>query len=489
MIERYQDTDIAWIWSDGNKLSGWQATELAVDEAKVGLGMLSKATYNRISEILNDSSIDLNVWKEIEASINHDLEAFVEERRRHLPPELKRYIHEEITSYDDEEPVFARMILSSAIVFKKYLSELQETIYHLAHKYRYTVMMGRTHGQKGELQTFGKRCLTWLRALQIDQENLERSLSALKYSKISGAMGNYGNIDPRIEKEALKILGLQPFYGATQIIPRENYAPVAQALCQTVLTLSKIALDIRLGARSGRPILQEPFSKKQKGSSAMPHKKNTIRTEQIEGMARMALGFLYMIMSNILTWEERSIEQSSVERIAWPDLFHVAVHSLKSMDKVLKGLVVFRENMLLEIIDSRGTYASAQAKEFLKNFFDPEEAYRIVQLASFNAFNSGRKAKTDEGFKSLDEAVAVTEELRFRPYEQPISIREIIMEGKLSVSSELDITPETVESWNLKLKQVFDCPDCQQEWEQIFSFPHLLKNENILFEQIGLTSS
>jgi adenylosuccinate lyase len=309
MIERYADEDISRIWSDENKLKLWQKTELAVIEAMVVLGKIPQEIYEKISEILLSHPIDIDWWKEKETKIKHDLNAFVEERLRFLPPELQKYFHKKLTSYDIEEPAFATMIKESLAVLEKYYQELDATLVEMAKKYRFTIMLGRTHGQGAELQTFGKRILTWLRDLRLDFEVLKKVAENLKYSKISGAIGNYGSIDPEIEKRALEILGFEPYYGATQIMPREIYAPIAYALCQIVLTLDKIALAIRLGARSGRPIYQEPFGKKQKGSSAMPHKRNTIFTEQIEGMARMAKKFSEMIQDNIVTWEERAIEQ------------------------------------------------------------------------------------------------------------------------------------------------------------------------------------
>ena len=391
MIERYTDKDIARVWSDENKLKLWQKTELAVIKTMANLGQIDKEIFTKIIEILEGRPIDLVWWKEKEKEIKHDLNAFVEERLRFLPPELQQYFHRKITSYDTEEPAFATMLKESLELVERYFLVLDTILVEMAKRYRFTIMNGRTHGQEAELQTFGKRILTWLRDLRFDLATLKRAAENLIYSKISGAIGSYGSIEPELEEKALEMLGFEPYYGATQIMPREIYAPIAQVLCQLVVTLNKIALAIRLGARSGRPIYQEPFGKKQKGSSAMPHKKNTISTEKIEGMARMAKRFFDMIQDNIVTWEERAIEQSCVERVAWPDLFHVVIHSLKTMSRVLAGLVVYPDNMLLEIIDSRGCYASNEAKEVLRQLgvqygLTTEDAYRIIQLAAFNVF-------------------------------------------------------------------------------------------------------
>ena len=422
MIERYAQKEISGIWNNANKLDLWLKTELAVIEAMENLGKAPKGAYEKISEILNKEPIDLGWWLEEEKKIKHDLNAFVHERLRFLPNDLQIYFHKKITSFDTEESAFARMLKESLEIVEKHYLELEASLGKSALKYRHTVMYGKTHGQGAELQSFGKRYLAWLRDLRVDIDILEKVEEGLRYSKISGTIGNYGSIDPSIEKESLRILGFEPFYGATQIMPREIYAPIAQALTQIMLTLDKIATAIRLGARSGQPIYREKFGETQEGSSTMPHKQNTILTEQIEGMARMARGYNDMIMSNIKTWEERAIEQSCVERIAWPDLFHTVIHSLKTMIRLIKNLSVYPDNMLLEIIESRGCYASSEAKYFLKELgvsygLTSEEAWKIIQLASFNVFEPTEEAKRMR--ETLPESFTETDELFLKAQKTP----------------------------------------------------------------------
>ena len=492
MIPRYEKEGIKRIWSEENKTGLWQEVELAVLCAKVHFaGLAQEVYYLKIRDILRTSPIDLVEWKKIEEETHHDLDAFLDERRRFLPDELKHYLHEDMTSYDTEESAFVVILVKSIELVKQDLGGLELVLGNMAKKYRYTLMMGRTHGQEAQLQSFGKRCLTWLKALVVDKANLHKSAENLSYSRLSGAIGNYGGLNPDVELCALTLLGLNPFYGATQIMPRELYAPLAQALCQIVQTLDKIATDIRLGARSGNPICQEPFGKKQKGSSAMPHKKNTISTEQIEGMARMAKGYLSMIMDNIKTWEERAIEQSSVERVAWPDLFHVVVHSLEAMTKVLKGLNVYPDNMMREIVNSRGCYASTEVKKFLAEKgvafgLSSDEAYRIVQLAAFNAFSPSEE---DEWIRnnlpvSLEQADEIFSKFQKIPKETVVSIKEIISHARLKRSPELGATLEEVIRWNGILVQIFQSGSNIKEFNQVFSIPYLLRNEGILFEEI-----
>ena len=223
----------------------------------------------------------------------------------------------------------------------------------------------------------------------------------------------------------------------------------------------------------------------------MPHKKNTISTEQMEGMARMAKKYFGMILENISTWEERAIEQSCVERVAWPDLFHVAMHSLKTMTKVLDGLVVFSDNMLLEIIESRGTYASDEAKELLKKLGEAhgltaEECYRIIQLASFNVFEPAPAAKKIRLNPSLTPQGADQQLFEFAkiPIAEPVSIRDIIAEGRLRVSSQLSATEEDVKRWNGILKIIFEDEANEFKWHTLFLPSFLLRNEHVIYQRV-----
>lgn len=492
MIDRYINSEIEKYWSNEFKLQLWQKTELAVINAMEVLGKVPQGVYSKTEVLLKTNQINIQWWLNKEKEIRHDLNAFILERMRFLPPELQSYFHKNLTSYDTEEPAFTGILSASSGLVDIVCSRLIETMKSQAVKYRYTIMNGRTHGQEAVIQSFGKRWLTWIQAFNISWENMRLALDNLVYSKLSGAVGNYGSIDPDVEKKALEILGFRPFYGATQIMPRELYAPLAQSLYQIVETLNKIALDIRLGARSGNPICREPFGKKQTGSSAMPHKKNTISCEQIEGMARLAEGDCLAIMRGIQTWEERAIEQSCVERVAWPDLFHIVMHCLSVMDKVLSGLVVCPQNMLREIVESRGTYASSEAKEFLKELgsehgLSAEDAYKIVQLATFNVFNPNENEQPFsaplESFSAADSALTTFSEL-IEKSKHISSIREIIPLGKLKVSDELDIAAEQVNEWNELLSIIFNTREIHQEWLKIFTPSFLLRNEEVLYEQI-----
>lgn len=491
MIKRYADNAIMDLWSEENKLRLWLRTEMAVMEALVNLGKMPADKLREIERIFSEHPIDLGWWHQRDKEIKHDLNAFIDERLRFLPPELQQYFHKKITSYDTEESAFITILQRSCEHVLKSVYSLEMILASMARKYRYTIMNARTHGQEAEMQSFGKRCLAWKADLTLDKKNLEKSMQNLRFSKISGAIGNYGNIDPELEINALEEMDLLPYYGSTQIMPREFYAPIAQALSQIVMTINKIALAIRLGARSGRPIFQEPFTKKQKGSSAMPHKKNTIGLEQIEGMSRMAQGYAQMIQQNICTWEERAIEQSSVERIAWPDLFHVTIRSLKVISDTLSGLKIYPDNMMAEIIESRSCYASSEAKELLKELcqqygIDNEAAYRIVQLAAFNVFEPAdeRKFFRDTVPDSLSHATSVLMAFENLQHGPVTSILTIIMKGELKISEQLDASEEQVAEWNDMLQKLFNDEASCRRWINIFSPEFLLRNEEILYEKI-----
>lgn len=496
MHERYISPPIEKIWSDENKLALWQKTELAVILAKVNRDEVPARIYDHIASVWNSKPINLAWWrKKDQEELHHDLNAFLAERLRFLTTEYHQYVHALITSYDTEEPAFGRMLTESLEVIGRQYEGAIAAIEALARKYRYTIMNARTHGQEAELQSFGSRCLTWLGDLRVANDTLQDAQRRLKYSKISGAIGKYGSIDPKLEIEALRILGFEPFYGSTQIMPRVLYVPVADALCNIVQVLNKIAGDIRLAARSGQAIMREPFGKKQMGSSAMPQKKNTINTENVGGMARLARAYAGAIRENIETWEERDICQSSVERVAWPDLFHATANALKKMTQVLEGLVVFPDRMADEIYRSHGTYGAAEAKEFLKKHGERfglthNDAYRIVQLACFNVFepSTDRKRACGKIPESIDEGKSILGEVRVlieETFEEMCpSIQDLIPGSQLRVSNELDIDEETVTRYNEALHKIFFGDYARQEWDKCFDPIYLLQHEEVLYREI-----
>jgi len=493
MIERYSNQKIKTIWSNEEKLKRWQEVELAVIFAREQMGIFPQGIHERIKAILENKPIDVDWWKARDKEINHDLNAFIDERIRHLPPELHQYFHKGMTSYDTEEPAMALALIASFNEVIDLIEPFRIVLLKLTRLYRYTPMLARTHGQEAKLQSFGKRCFTWLSGFQVSVWQLSHAQDHLKFSKLSGAIGNYQGLSPEEEAFALKLLGLKPFRGATQIMPRGIYLPLANALEQLVASLTQIAEDIRLGARSGLPIMQEPFGKKQKGSSAMPHKKNTITCEQQIGMLTMVQKFANMLRERMITWEERAIEQSCVERVAWPDLFHIVMQSFKNMNKVLSGLQVFPDNMMIEIINSRSCYASEDVKDWLKEKvaeygLQHEDAYRMVQLAAFNCHQVSlfRENIRKRSIPSFDAAAGLYRSLleHLRHTDDYVTLEEIIRNGKLVPSEELEASAEQVAQWNEILLRIFADEQNQQSFKQLFTIAYQLRNEHILFEEL-----
>ncbi|MDP3741475.1 MAG: lyase family protein [bacterium] len=492
MIERYGNPKIYQIWSDESKTSRWQEAELAVCRAGAELQRVALDVVENVCNILMSIPINLEWWRKRELELRHDLAAFVEERRRHLPESQQSEFHGHgMTSYDAEDPAFVSMLKQSVDVVEPMLVTLEQVFRELALKHRYTIMNGRTHGMEAELQSFGKRVLTWIAEFRVARAVLTHAKENLKYGKLSGAVGNYGGVDPELEREALAELGLEPFYGATQILPRILFKPLADSLEGITLVLAKIAWDIRLGSRSGRPIYQEPFGKDQKGSSAMPHKKNPITTEQIMGLARIISGLCSGIKWNTITTEERAIEQSCVERVNWPDMFHTLIQALKGLTRVIAGLQVFPDNMLLEVVDSRGTYASAIAKDVLAELcrehgITADECYRAVQLAAFNAFElpevwQGLRDSEIANFGAADAVLSGAADLS-RP--RVVSIQTLIARGQLKSSPSLGIEQADVTRWNGILRAVFLDSEALRRWNETFRPSYLLRNEHVLYEQV-----
>lgn len=511
MDDRYKNKKIDGIWTSQNKLLLWQRSELAVLEARFNLSQLSWNVFGAIKKILNHHMIDLEWWKARDKEINHDLEAFLDERRRFLDQELVKKmiedkfiedvlpeslapeLHRKMTSYDTEEPAFSEMLRQSFVACAKLMPPLCDALKSLAVKYRYTPMLAVTHGQPAEIQSFGKRCLTWYKDINEAWRRVGMLADVLNYSKMSGMIGNYGGLEPVVEREALQIMGFCPYYGATQIMPRGSYSMFAQALCNVVMVIEKITLDIRLGARGGlaKAICQEPFGSKQKGSSRKPDKKNPITCEKDEGMARMAKGFADMIRDNVVTWEERAIEQSCVERVAWPDLFHVFCHAVENLTKMTSGLAVYPDHMMQEIVDNRGCYASGEAKEFIRDHFavlglSVEDAYRAVQLASFKVFAPNYKADKMRQIPpdSLDAADNIFHVFPIGSVESVKSIVGILQQGELESVPGLDASEEQITRLNKALRDVFKNPAMSREFEKLFMPSYWMRNEGILYQQI-----
>ena len=490
MIPRYTHRGIAAISADSAKLARWDKVEDAVIETRFEMGHIEPDDAAGLERIKHEP-IDVAAWLEREKETGHDLAAYVELRWESLPAHLRRYFHDGMTSYDTEDPAFVLALQEASNYVHDAAVALTDILWVLAKRYRYQPMLERTHGQWAKLASLGSRFLMWRAELAEADHALIEAQGACMRSRISGAIGTYGGrLTPEVERKALEKLGLAPFYGAGQIAPRTLYLRIAHALEQMAIVLAKIAEDFELGARSGRPLWHEPFGRAQKGSSAMPHKKNPITMEQTRGLAALARGYVSAIAGTALTKERRDIAQSCVERTAWPDLFHTLMRMLSNVTRVLAGMQVYPDNMYREIDDSRGTYASEDAKTFLaeklaERGVGAEVAYRIVQLACWNALPVAGISASDAGPESLEQAQSRLENLRpVRDRErEAFGLQTILLGCHLENVPSLGAGEDDVREWNRLLYNLLSpLSDAREEFKKLFTIPYQLQGEAYLFE-------
>jgi len=377
MIERYETEEMKRIWSDENRFQKWLEVELAVCEAWTEEG---KIPAEAMDTIRKRAGFDMQRIAEIEASTHHDVIAFVSSVAEKIGPE-GRFIHLGLTSSDVVDTAGSLLILEALAVLTETLKSFSGLVLEKAREYRHIPCVGRTHGIHGEPTTFGLKLLNWHSQLLRDLERLELANKHIRAGKISGAVGTYAHCPPQIEEKVCSKLGLQRAAVSNQILQRDRHAEVLTAIAILGSTMERIATEIRHLQRTEVLEAAEPFSKGQKGSSAMPHKRNPILSERVCGMARLLRGYALASMENIALWHERDISHSSVERVAWPDAFHLAHYSLKTLMRILAGLQVDPGRMAGNLEMTRGLLFSQRVLLFLieEMGVSREEAYAIVQ--------------------------------------------------------------------------------------------------------------
>lgn len=388
MIQRYSTKEMTWRWSEKNKYTNWLKVELAVLFAKMEMGIIPSEIFDRINAQANFSVDRIN---EIDGKIHHDLLAFVQNVQENLADDLRRYFHADLTSYDTEEPATSLLIIEAIDDVLKELQELATVILEKAKLYKNLIRIENTHGQHAEPSTLGLMFLGWYDRLTGQEEFINLAREQMLYTKINGAVGTYaGGLSPELEKKALEQLDLKPAKISGQIILRDRHAHVMNALATLAGVMENIALNIRLLGQTQICEIQEPFGKEQKGSSRMPHKKNTILTENLTGLARIARSNASVALENIPTWGGRDICQSSPERIIFPDSFQLVHFMLKRLNKIMSGLVVNEKNIKRNLEFTQGIIFSPDVKEALMaKDMDPETAYRTAQEAAFEAMDQG----------------------------------------------------------------------------------------------------
>ncbi|MFA0888979.1 MAG: adenylosuccinate lyase [Synergistales bacterium] len=377
MIERYETEEMKRIWSEENRFRKWLEVELAVCEAWTEEGRIPREA---MEQIRNKAAFDIRRISEIEATTHHDVIAFVSAVAEKIGPE-GRYVHLGLTSSDVVDTAGSLLILEALEVLTRALRDFSGLVLEKARQYRHLPCVGRTHGIHGEPTTFGLKVLNWHYELQRDMERLDLARRHIAAGKISGAVGTYAHCPPHIEAKVCSSLGLQRADVSNQILQRDRHAEVLTAVAILGSTLERIATEIRHLQRTEVLEAAEPFLKGQKGSSAMPHKRNPILCERVCGMARLLRGYSIAAMENIALWHERDISHSSVERVAWPDAFHLAHYCVKTMSRIIGNLQVDAEKMVKNLELTKGLLFSQRVLLHLidETQASREEAYSIVQ--------------------------------------------------------------------------------------------------------------
>jgi adenylosuccinate lyase len=376
------------IWSDEGKLEQWLAVELAALEAWAEVGVVPAEAVQEIRDKARPPTPERVV--ELEEKTQHDVAAFVDAVAIELGP-AGRWFHYGLTSSDVVDTALALQIGKAGEVILAGVDRALEAVLARAEEHRHTLMIGRTHGVHAEPTTFGLKLAVWAFELDRSRQRLAQALEGLRVGKLSGAVGTYSATDPEVERLACERLGLEPVPAATQIIQRDRHAELLSALAVTAASLEKFALEVRHLARTEVAEVQEPFGKGQKGSSAMPHKKNPVVAERICGLARVVRAAALVGLENVALWHERDISHSSAERVVIPDAFLALDYMLDRFAWLVDGLVVRPDRMRRNLEASHGLFFSQRLLlALVESGLERDEAYQLVQGHAMRAWEEER---------------------------------------------------------------------------------------------------
>ncbi|AER66811.1 adenylosuccinate lyase [Thermovirga lienii DSM 17291] len=397
MIERYSTKEMSKLWSDESKFKTWLEVEMAVCEVWAEKGVIP---HDAMKVIREKANFDIERIKEIEQEVHHDVIAFVTCVAENIGPE-GRYVHLGLTSSDVIDTASSLLLTRALDIVIEALVSLINVVREKAQEFKYVPCIGRTHGVHAEPMTFGLKILNWLDELLRGEVRLNSAREMIKVGKISGAVGTYAHCPPDVEEKVCARLGLRPAPISTQILQRDKHATIMSSLAILGGTLERIALEIRHLQRTEVLEAAEPFSSKQKGSSAMPHKRNPILCERICGMSRLLRGYALAAMENMALWHERDISHSSVERVIWPDSFNLIHYMILMMQKVISNMDVFGENISKNLDMTRGLIFSQRVLLALVDAgLDRNGAYEIIQSNAKKAWRTGQDfralCKSDE---------------------------------------------------------------------------------------------
>lgn len=431
MIERYTREEMGKIWTEENKYKAWLEVEILACEAWGELGVIPKEDVKKIRE---NASFNIDRIYEIEQETRHDVVAFTRAVSETLGEE-KKWVHYGLTSTDVVDTALSYLIKQANDIIRKDLHNFIEIIKNKAIEHKYTVMMGRTHGVHAEPTTFGLKLALWYEEMKRNLERFELAAKNIEFGKISGAVGTYANIDPFVEKYVCEKLGTSPAPVSTQTLQRDRHAAYISTLALIATSIEKFATEIRGLQKTETREVEERFAKGQKGSSAMPHKRNPIGSENMTGMARVLRGYMLTAYENVSLWHERDISHSSAERVILPDATIAINYMLNRFMNIVKNLTVFPENMKRNIGKTHGVIFSQRVLlKLIDKGMARETAYDIVQPKAMQAW------ETETPFKQL--------------VEQDEQITEVLT---------------------------------QEEIDDCFDYTYHLKNVDFIFDRIGLT--
>jgi adenylosuccinate lyase len=387
MIERYTLPEMGSVWSEENKFKKWLEIEILACEALAELGEIPREA---VGVIKKKAAFDPKRILEIEQTTHHDVIAFLTNVAEHVGPE-SRHIHVGLTSSDLLDTTLSCQLRDAGRLILDRISALEKVLAEKAAAHKKTVMIGRTHGIHAEPITFGLKMLLWYDEMGRRRKALESAVETVSYGKISGAVGTYAHLDRRVEAYVLGKLGLRVAPVSTQILQRDRHAEYMAALAVLASSLEKMAIEIRNLQRTDVLEAEESFQKGQKGSSAMPHKRNPIVSERVAGLARLVRGYALAAMENVALWHERDISHSSVERVILPDATITVDYMLERFTWVMKHLVVYPENMRRNLERTHGLIFSQKLLlELTRAGATREDAYRWVQAAAMKTWETGR---------------------------------------------------------------------------------------------------
>lgn len=393
MIDRYSLPEMREIWTLHSKFNYYLKVELAVCEAYAKLGKIPQEDLLKIKSF---ASFDLKRIEEIEAEVHHDVIAFLTNVNESVGENLAKYIHMGLTSSDVIDTAFALQIADSSKIIDEKYRALLDTMRDMAVKYKHTVCIGRSHGIHAEVMTFGVKVLSWLDIFERVYKKFRYSVDNIKIGQVSGPVGTYSNLPIEVEKLTCEILKLRPARISTQVIARDIHADYMQTLALIASVVEQVAVEIRHLQRTEVREVEEGFSKNQKGSSAMPHKKNPILCENLCGLARVVRGNAMAAMEDIALWHERDISHSSVERVIFPDSLELVDFMLTRLNKVLTNLVIKEDNMERNTNLFGGiVYSQKVLLKMVDKGLTREEAYRIVQKHAIDAFENNGDFKNN----------------------------------------------------------------------------------------------